>query len=303
MPAKKARSTAHSQLSPERHAGSLLVQVDPFLIIQRDKIITLAARYALPAIYGLNEFAMAGGLMSYGASLADTFRQLGTYAGKILNGAKPADLPVQQSVKSSASYQPKDRQGARPHRPTDVARPRRRGHRMTPRPPAGAPSSKQTVIKRYANRRLYNSSTGQYVSRKSLEEMARRGEAFVVEDTKSGEDITHSVLGQIIVAQEAVQTEPLLPTEFMRRLLTFYGDTLRTLLGCYLDFSLLTISDASTRNQMAEAGNSALKLMDEQVQQNIRFFEAMLLNVNPIRLAANPSEPTENEQASHVKGE
>ena len=174
---------------------------------------------------------------------------------------------------------------------------------MTPRPPAGAPSSKQTVIKRYANRRLYNSSTGQYVSRKSLEEMARRGEAFVVEDTKSGEDITHSVLGQIIVAQEAVQTEPLLPTEFMRRLLTFYGDTLRTLLGCYLDFSLLTISDASTRNQMAEAGNSALKLMDEQVQQNIRFFEAMLLNVNPIRLAANPSEPTENEQASHVKGE
>ena len=83
----------------QQHAGSLLVQVDPFLIIQRDKIITLAARYALPAIYGLNEFAMAGGLMSYGASLADVFRQLGRYGGKILNGAKPADLPVQQSVK------------------------------------------------------------------------------------------------------------------------------------------------------------------------------------------------------------
>jgi polyhydroxyalkanoate synthesis repressor PhaR len=174
---------------------------------------------------------------------------------------------------------------------------------MTARQPAGAPSTKQTAIKRYANRRLYNSSTGQYVSRKSLEEMARRGEEFVVEDTTTGEDITHSVLGQIIVAQEARQTQPLLPNEFMRRLLTFYGDTLRTLLGCYLDFSLLTISDASTRNRMAEAGNSALKLMDEQVQQNIRFFEAMLLNVNPIRLAANPSEPTENEQASHVKGE
>src|SRR6516162_8395376 len=83
----------------QQHARSLLVQVDPFLIIQRDKIITLAARYALPAIYGLNEFAMAGGLMSYGASLADVFRQLGVYAGKILAGAKPADLPVQQSVK------------------------------------------------------------------------------------------------------------------------------------------------------------------------------------------------------------
>ena len=77
--------------------------------------------------------------------------------------------------------------------------------------------------------------------------MARRGEEFVVEDTTTGEDITHSVLGQIIVAQEAVQREPLLPSEFMRRLLTFYGDTLRTLLSCYLDFSLLTISNESMR--------------------------------------------------------
>ena len=83
----------------QQHVGSLLVEPDPFLFIQRDKIITLAARYALPAIYGLNEFAMAGGLMSYGASLADYFRQLGRYGGKILNGAKPADLPVQQAVK------------------------------------------------------------------------------------------------------------------------------------------------------------------------------------------------------------
>jgi polyhydroxyalkanoate synthesis repressor PhaR len=172
---------------------------------------------------------------------------------------------------------------------------------MTPRPPAEAPSSKQTVIKRYANRRLYNSRTGQYISRKSLEEMARRGEEFVVEDTTSGEDITHAVLGQIIVAQEAIQKEPLLPNEFMRRLLTFYGDTLRTLLSCYLDFSLLTISNQNMRDRMAQAGSSALKLMDEQVQQNIRFIEAMLLNLNPKRSAANPSEPTEGGQASHDK--
>jgi polyhydroxyalkanoate synthesis repressor PhaR len=93
--------------------------------------------------------------------------------------------------------------------------------------------------------------------------MARRGEEFVVEDTTTSEDITHSVLGQIIVRQEAVQTEPLLPTEFMRRLLTFYGDTLRTLLGCYLDFSPLTISNQSVRDRMAQAGSSAIKLVDE----------------------------------------
>jgi polyhydroxyalkanoate synthesis repressor PhaR len=174
---------------------------------------------------------------------------------------------------------------------------------MTPRPPAGAPSSKQTVIKRYANRRLYNSRTGQYVSRKSLEEMAKRGEEFAVEDTATGEDITHSVLGQIIVAQEAKQTQPLLPNEFMRRLLMFYGDTLRTLLGCYLDFSLLTISNESMRDRMAEAGSSALKLVDEQVEQNIKLFETILLNFNPSRSAASLSEPTKNRRANHGKGE
>src|SRR6516164_8009114 len=155
----------------------------------------------------------------------------------------------------------------------------------------------QSVIKRYANRRLYHTRTGQYVSRKSLEEMARRGEEFVVEDTTTGEDITHSVLGQIIVAQEAAQTEPLLPNEFMRRLLTFYGDTLRTLLSCYLDFSLLTISNKNMRDRMAEAGTSAFKVMDEQVQQNIRFFEAILLNFYPSPSAPNPSGPTESRQA------
>jgi polyhydroxyalkanoate synthesis repressor PhaR len=164
-----------------------------------------------------------------------------------------------------------------------------------------ASSGQQTVIKRYANRRLYNSRTGQYVSRKSLEEMARRGEEFVVEDTTTGEDITHSVLGQIIVMQEAMQKEPLLPNEFMRQLLTFYGDTLRTLLGCYLDFSLLTISNESMRDRLAEAGTSALKLMDEQVQQNMRFFETIVFNLN--RPATNPAGPIKNGQANHDKGE
>jgi polyhydroxyalkanoate synthesis repressor PhaR len=152
-------------------------------------------------------------------------------------------------------------------------------------------SVQQTIIKRYANRRLYNSRTGQHVSRKSLEEMARNGEDFVVQDTTSGEDITHSVLGQIIVAQEAVQKEPLLPNEFMRRLLTFYGDILRTLLGCYLDFSLLTISNESMRDRVAEAGTSALKLMDEQVQQNIRFFEAILSNFSRSQTENKSGEP------------
>jgi len=149
----------------------------------------------------------------------------------------------------------------------------------------------QTTIKRYANRRLYNTRTGQYVSRKSLEAMARRGDNFAVLDTVTGEDITHSVLGQIIVAQEAMQNEPLLPNEFMRQLLGFYGDTLRTVLACYLDFSLLTLTNEQVRQRMTEAGTSAFRLMDEQVQQNMKFFEAILFNFAPGRTEAEGREP------------
>ncbi|MFZ0840120.1 MAG: polyhydroxyalkanoate synthesis regulator DNA-binding domain-containing protein [Xanthobacteraceae bacterium] len=166
-----------------------------------------------------------------------------------------------------------------------------------------ARSGQQTVIKRYANRRLYNSRTGQYVSRKSLEEMARSGEDFVVQDTTTGEDITHSILGQIIVAQEATQTQPLLPNEFMRRLLTFYGDTLRTLLSCYLDFSMLTISNDSVRERMAEAGSSAFKLVDEQVRQNIKFFETVLSNFSPLRTEGKRSEPVDGGRQNRGESE
>jgi putative ABC transport system substrate-binding protein len=78
------------------HAGALVVVGDPFFGNWREQLVMLAARHGVPAIYPIHEFAAAGGLISYGSSLAASFRQVGIYAGKILNGTKPADLPVQQ---------------------------------------------------------------------------------------------------------------------------------------------------------------------------------------------------------------
>jgi putative ABC transport system substrate-binding protein len=83
----------------QEQVGGLIVLSDPYLLGRSEQILGLAARHTLAAIYPVRDFPLAGGLMSYGSSLTDAYREAGIYAGKILNGAKPGDLPVMQSTK------------------------------------------------------------------------------------------------------------------------------------------------------------------------------------------------------------
>jgi putative tryptophan/tyrosine transport system substrate-binding protein len=90
--------TAFATLA-QQHVDALLIDADALFVSRRDQLVAMAARHSMPAIYDLREFAAAGGLMSYGTSLTDAYRLVGGYTGRILKGAQPADLPVQQAVK------------------------------------------------------------------------------------------------------------------------------------------------------------------------------------------------------------
>jgi len=118
---------AFASLAHDR-PDALFVSADGFLLARRMQIATLAARDRIPAAYPNRNFVADGGLMSYGTDLADGMRQVGVYAGKILNGTKPADLPVVQPSRD----QPQDSQSPRPHHPGNAVGDGRRDYRVAP---------------------------------------------------------------------------------------------------------------------------------------------------------------------------
>jgi len=140
-----------------------------------------------------------------------------------------------------------------------------------------AENEKEPVtIKKYANRRLYNTGTSTYVTLEDLAGMVKAGEDFVVYDAKSGEDITRTVLAQIIFEQENKEGQSLLPITFLRQLIRFYGDSMQMLVPRYLEQSMqsLTSQQDKLREQMAQAfGGVGFGAMEDQVRRNMEMFE------------------------------
>jgi len=135
--------------------------------------------------------------------------------------------------------------------------------------------SEPIIIKKYANRRLYNTDTSTYVTLDDLAQMVRAERDFVVFDAKSGDDLTHAVLTQIIVQQES-RGHNLLPIPFLRQLIRFYGDSIERLIPSYLEHSLtsLTRQQDRYRKQFEKSfGPPAFEAVHEQARQNLAMFE------------------------------
>ena len=158
-----------------------------------------------------------------------------------------------------------------------------------------ANESEPVVIKKYANRRLYNTETSSYITLDLLSQMTREGREFVVVDAKSGEDITRSVLAQIIFEEESKDGQNLLPIAFLRQLIRFYGDSMQALVPRYLEFSMdnLTKEQNQFREQMSKAfsggafgSSGAMDAIQAQTRANMQMFNDAFRMFNPFTAMA-----------------
>jgi polyhydroxyalkanoate synthesis repressor PhaR len=155
-------------------------------------------------------------------------------------------------------------------------------------PPNPAAEKKEpVVIKKYANRRLYNTDTSTYVTLDDLAAMVKSGRDFVVFDAKTGDDLTHSVLTQIIVDQESRMSsgQTLLPIPFLRQLIRFYGDSVEKLVPSYLQISLDTLTKEQERFRKSFTGAftpaGAFEAYQEQARKNLAMFEQAMAMFSP----------------------
>jgi polyhydroxyalkanoate synthesis repressor PhaR len=150
------------------------------------------------------------------------------------------------------------------------------------------------VIKKYANRRLYNTDTSTYVTLDDLAAMVKSGRDFVVFDAKTGDDLTHSVLTQIIVEQESrMGGQTLLPIPFLRQLIRFYGDSVERLVPSYLQITLDTLTKEQERFRKTFAGAftpaGAFEAYQEQARKNLAMFEQAMAMFSPFSHAKMPA--------------
>jgi polyhydroxyalkanoate synthesis repressor PhaR len=159
------------------------------------------------------------------------------------------------------------------------------------------------VIKKYANRRLYNTGTSTYVTLEDLAEMVKKGEDFSVQDAKTGEDITHPVLTQIIFELENKDGQNMLPIPFLRQLISFYGDQMQMIVPSFLEQSMIAFAKEQERfrEQMKSAfGKSPMDMMklatpmkaiEEQARRNIEMFQNAMRMFTPFPNAPQAAEP------------
>ena len=142
------------------------------------------------------------------------------------------------------------------------------------------------VIKKYANRRLYNTQTSSYVTLDHLALMVKEGTEFEVQDARTGEDITRSVLTQIIFEEEA-KGQNLLPIKFLRQLIRFYGDSLQAFVPGYLDMSMdsFTKNQGAMRDRIAEALGGGNQMVENLTRQNLAMFERAMQMFSPFNAA------------------
>jgi polyhydroxyalkanoate synthesis repressor PhaR len=163
------------------------------------------------------------------------------------------------------------------------------------------------VVKKYANRRLYNTETTTYVTLDDLAKMVKSERDFVVFDAKTGDDLTHSVLTQIIVEQESrMGTQTLPPIPFLRQLIRFYGDSIERLVPSYLQISLDTLTKEQERFRKTFAGAftpaGAFEAYQEQARKNLAMFEQAMAMFSPFGHAKNSaSKPGEDAAKAKVE--